>query len=272
MSPAICRAYSGSRCRRGVSIRERTRGCAGTISVPVPVATSTSRRHRFRCWTAKCCASPPPHDRPRTSTGSSKPSRLSIPATTGLNVDRLYGTTGRGEPPTPGTSKRTTVRRGCSASTKGCSTSRLAPMPFISSSGGTSGSVPARTETRSARPPAVMVCTFSAGRPAGLVLADIGTRRLSQHLELTAEVLRRGDLLPGPLAQPGGEVRPPRALDRLRPRQPLLRVGRRGVGDLEGRLRVARRVDQRRDVPVGGEDEAGVAAEQLRGAVAGLPR
>jgi hypothetical protein len=78
-----------------------------------------------------------------------------MPATTGLNVDRLYGTTGRGEPPTPGTSNRTTLRRGSSASTKGCSTSRLAPMPFMSSNGGTDGSVPGRTETRRVRRPTV---------------------------------------------------------------------------------------------------------------------
>src|SRR3954468_11366992 len=227
MSPAIDRAYSGSRCRRGVSIRASTRGCAGTISEPVPVAASTSRRTLRRCWTAKCWASPPPQEKPRTSTASTCPSWSSSRATTGENVASTYGTTGRGEPPTPGTSKRITVRRGCTASTKGCSTSRLAPIPLSSSSGGVPGSLPSRTETLSTRPPAVTVRTVSrGGRGTRLLVEDIGPRCLAEHPEVAPELLRRRDLLPGPLAQPGHVVRPPRALGRLRLRQPLARIGR----------------------------------------------
>src|SRR5215207_7976719 len=245
------------------------------MSVPVAVAASTSLRQRLRCWTAKCCASPPPHERPRTSTGPSKPSRVSTRATTALKVARLYGTTGRGEPPTPGTSKRITVRRRSSASTNGCSTSRLAPIPFISSSGGASGSVPVRAATRSVRPPAVTERTYSP-RPGasrdGLLVEDICAGRLGQLLELPGQIGRRRDLLAGALAQPGHEVRPPGALHRLGRVQPLLRVRRGLLGHLERGLRVARRVDQRSDVPAGGQHEPAVAAQQLGAAVAGLPR
>src|SRR5580692_8659817 len=60
-------AYPGSRWRRGVSIRTRTRGLPGTISAPAPVATSTRRRTRSGRLIANCCASAPPHEMPRTS-------------------------------------------------------------------------------------------------------------------------------------------------------------------------------------------------------------
>ena len=55
-------ACPGSRWRRGVSMRSRTRGCPGTISAPGPVATSTRRRTRSGRLAANCCASPPPQD------------------------------------------------------------------------------------------------------------------------------------------------------------------------------------------------------------------
>jgi hypothetical protein len=63
-----------------------TRGEAGTITDPVPVAASTSRRHRLRCWTANCWASPPPQEKPSTSTAPGRPSAVSMPATTGAKV------------------------------------------------------------------------------------------------------------------------------------------------------------------------------------------
>ena len=57
----------------------------------------------------------------------------------------------RGEPPTPGTSNRTTSIRGSTSSTNGWSRSRLAPMPLQSTSGGP-GAVPGRTATRTSWP------------------------------------------------------------------------------------------------------------------------
>src|SRR6266567_4162164 len=66
-------------------------------------------------------------------------------------------------------------------------------------------------------------------------------------------------------------VVPPEPL--LRPCVPLpvLRVEAVVVADLIAGLGVAGRVDQRRDVPAGGQHEPGLAAEQLAAAVAGLP-
>ena len=46
-----------------------------------------------------------------------------------------YGPAGGPEPPTPGGSNRMTSTAGSSSRTNGSSTSRLAPMPLISSSG-----------------------------------------------------------------------------------------------------------------------------------------
>src|SRR4051812_44231182 len=100
-----------------------------------------------------------------------------------------------------------TVRRRSSASTKGWSTSRLAPMPFISSSGGTSSSVPGRTDVRSVRPSALIERTRSP-----LLVEDIRARGLLQDLEPAAELGGRRYVVPAPAAEPRGEVRPPGAL------------------------------------------------------------
>src|SRR5215468_5408147 len=148
-------AYPGSRYRRGVSMCRSTRGRAGTMTVPVPVATSTRRRTRPGRHSANCCASPPPHEMPRTS-ARSWPSRSSSPVSSAGSVTRWYGRTGRGDPPMPGRSNRITSRRGSSASTNGWRTSRLAPMPLHSSNGGHAGS-PGRTSTRRTRPRTVSV-------------------------------------------------------------------------------------------------------------------
>src|SRR4051795_13645046 len=168
-----------------------------------------------------------------------------------------------------------TVRRRSSASTNGSRTSRLAPIPFISSSAGTAVSVPGRTDTRSVRPPDVTVRRNSPPPPGddetGLLVEDIGARRVGEFLQLPGP-RRRRDLLPRPLAEPGHEVGPPGALDRLRLLEPLLRVGGGVAGDLEGRLRVSRRVDERGDMAARGQDEPVVPAQKLGGAVAGLPR
>ena len=57
------------------------------------------------------------------------------------------GSTGAGEPPTPGMSKMMTLTSS-SAATNGSTSSRLAPMPLNMSSGG-EASLPRRTATRS---------------------------------------------------------------------------------------------------------------------------
>src|SRR5947209_18922478 len=99
-------------------------------------------------------------------------------------------------------------------------------MPFMRSSGVPSA-VPGRTATRSVRRATVSVRTYSrrpAGGSAGSLVEDIGPRRVGQHLQLAAAQLPgRRDLLAGPLTQPVHIVRPPRALDRLRGAEPLLR-------------------------------------------------
>src|SRR5688572_22717213 len=146
-----------------------------------------------------------------------------------------------------------TVRRGSRASTNGCSTSRLAPMPFISSSGGTESSVPGRTATRTVRPAAVIRRTN--GACGGLLVIDVRAGRIGEHLLVPTERGRCRDLLAGALAQPRQVVRPPGALLRLGRVQPFLRVPGRGLRDLERRPGVARRVHQRRDVTAGREDE-----------------
>ena len=152
MSPAMRRAYAGSRCRRG---REHLRQHPGV------------RRHhqraRRRGGEHQPAAAPPVLDgevlRQPAAPGEAEHVDRLVEAQPGEHAgdDRAEGRPGcRARPAaasrrTPGTSKRITLRRGSRASTKGCSTSRLAPMPFISSSGGRRA-VPGRTETRSVRP------------------------------------------------------------------------------------------------------------------------
>ena len=82
------------------------------MSEPVPVAASTSRRHRAGAATANCWASPPPQERPRTSTSRRSPSRSQHAGRSpGRTSTGRRGRPGVGEPPTPGTSNRMTVRR-----------------------------------------------------------------------------------------------------------------------------------------------------------------
>jgi len=65
---------------------------------------------------------------------------------------KRYGPCGGGEPPTPGGSNLITSTAGSSWSTNGWSSSKLAPMPLISSSGTRWSPLaegrPRRTETR----------------------------------------------------------------------------------------------------------------------------
>ena len=148
-------------------------------------------------------------------------------------------------------------------------------MPFISSSGGTESSVPGRTATRSG-PAGGRDRADVRGRPSR---ARTTCRRHTCRARRPAppgsppSVVGRRDLLARPLAQP----RPCSPATRSpAPSRPAAShsFGSAGVesGHLEGRLRVARRVDQRGDVPAGRQDEPALPAEQLGGAVAGLPR
>src|SRR3954452_5703772 len=193
---------------------------------------------------------------------------------------RWEGTTGAGEPPTPGRSNRMMVRRGSSASTNGWSTSRLAPMPVHSSSGGQSR-VPSRTETRMARPPTVKILIRWGGfwgparrsrpRTRSMVI-DIGSGRVADRRQPAAAQFPGGGLLlAAAIGQPVRVVGPPGSVARLRTTQPLLGVLRGLLGQLVPGLLVARRVDHRGDVPAGGQHEPGAAAEQLGGPVAALP-
>jgi hypothetical protein len=111
-----------------------TDGRAGTISEPVAVETSTSRRHRARWNAAKCCATAPPQEMPSTST-TSTPSSVSMLAISVHSPVNRYGPDGSADPPTPGGSNLMTSQDGSSAWTNGSSSSRLAPIPLISSSG-----------------------------------------------------------------------------------------------------------------------------------------
>ena len=115
-----------------------TEGRAGTISAPVAVATSTRRRHLARWNAAKCCATAPPQETPSTS-ARSWPSSVSRPAISRHSPVKRYGMGVGGEPPTPGGSNLITSTAGSSSATNGSSSSRLAPMPLISSSGGRGG-------------------------------------------------------------------------------------------------------------------------------------
>src|SRR5580692_1518822 len=189
--------------------------------------------------------------------------------------------TGAGEPPIPGMSNRITGRRGSRASTNGWNSSRLAPMPLHSSSGG-QPAAPSRTETRRPRPPTVRVLIRSAGpvapprrrrpsirsrpdrgrsSPVGpgpdvSMVVDIRAGRFADRCQPGAAQFRGcGLLFPAAFGQPARVVRPPGSVAGLRPAQPLLRVFRALLGYLVAGLLVAGRVDHGGDVPAGGQHE-----------------
>src|SRR3984885_4172754 len=203
--------------------------------------------------------------------------------------------TGAGEPPTPGVSKRMTVRRGSSALTNGSNSSRLTPMPLHSSSGGQLD-VPSRTDTRMARPPAFTILIRSAGlarrsrlrtaraRPAPgrsfpaapgwdvSMVIDICSRGVAdRHQPGTAGLVRGRLLVTAALGEPARIVRPPGAVTGLRAPEPFLGIFRGLLRHLESRLLVSRRVDHRGDVPAGGQHEPVAAGQQLGRPVAALP-
>src|ERR1700730_2989615 len=144
-------------------------------------------------------------------------------------------------------SNRTTGRRGSSASTNGWSASRLAPMPWHSSSGAQPG-FPARTETRMARPPTVRILIRSPGpaRRGVSMVTDVGSGRVADRRQPAATGLGRGRLLlAAALGQPARVVRPPGPVAGLGTAQPLLGIFRALLGHLVPGLVVAPLVDSR---------------------------
>src|SRR6266508_122313 len=190
-----------------------------------------------------------------------RPGTISMRVTSHASAGKGYGTGPTGEPPTPGTSKRITSRSGSRASTSGCSTSKLAPMPQHSSSGVRSPS-PGRTSYR-------IFCPWTVRSGIAHVAPGSGLERVQPG---AAERVRRRLPRTAALAQPRGVVRPPGTRLRGRCLEPDVRVRRVLVVGLERRLRVPGRVDHGGDVPAGGQHEPALAAEQLGAAVAGLPR
>src|SRR6478609_11750820 len=90
------------------------------------------------------------------------------------------------------------------------------------------------------------------------VLEDVRAGRLGQRAQAAAaELLRCWRCRAGAFTQPVREVGPPAALLGAGRPQPLLRIARGVLVDLEGRLGVGRRVDQGGDVAAAGEHEAG---------------
>src|SRR5579859_4095055 len=183
-----------------------------------------------------------------------------MPATSAHSPVKRYGPTGGAEPPTPGGSNLITSTAGSSSRTNGSSSSRLAPMPLMSSSGVRRGAAdslrprrPGRTATRSCLPRTATLRTSA--------VMNIGARRGSQDRVGLAAERARALLLPAAaLGQPGRVVRPPAPRHRLRRGEELARVGRIGGRSLERCLLVGRRVDHGGDVPAGGQDELDLAA------------
>ena len=184
---------------------------------PVPVLTRTRRRTKRGDWNAICWASPPPHDSPSTS-AREYPSFRSILTARYALPGNPYGTGPAGDPPTPGTSKRTTSIAGSTASTKGCSTSKPTPMPQHRSKG-TAPSVPGRIRTRRSWPRTLMTRVAST-------VEHIGARRGLESWE--AGGAEQGGclfFLTRAFGQPVGVVGPPATGLRAGCLEPLVRVG-----------------------------------------------
>src|SRR5215470_2264195 len=112
---------------------------------------------------------------------------------------------------------------------------------------------------------------YMAPLPSGV--EDIGAWRIDDRLQAAATEPRRRRLFrAAAVAEPGQQIRPPAALLRPGLLEPFLRIGRVGLAGLVGRLRIRRRIHERRDVTAGGQDEPALSAEQLGAAVAVLPR
>src|SRR6266571_9031910 len=197
---------------------------------------------------------------------------------------------GTGESPVPGTSKRITSIAGSRVSTNCCSTSRLTPIPFSSSSG-VRVPTPGRMATRRRCPVTLMVRVSSCG----LVVSDgmnhlfslkstqrelnmsrlehVGAGcRCSRLILLVAQFLWCGLLLTGALAQPVSPVLPPGARAFLCSSLPVSGISRVAIVDEVGCLRVAWWVQDGLDVATVTQDKLDLASQQLGGRIAALPR
>jgi hypothetical protein len=86
---------------------------------------------------------------------------------------------------------------------------------------------------------------------------DVGARRRSQRPQPAPAQLGRGRLVcPATLGKPGDRIGPPAALAQRGALEPLLGLGGVFLVQLVAGLGIVRRVDQRLDVPAGGQDEA----------------
>src|SRR5882757_10908140 len=190
------------------------------------------------------------------------------------------GTMGEAEPPVPGTSNATVVMptRLASSVRSGSHISMLPPRPISISRGRVLGLVPARTETRTRCPSArtVRTCADSEARVIASARrggCDVAAGRGIEHRVFGIPGgVGRGDPRAGPLLRPPGPGLPPAALRAGCLLEPGVRVRARGPAEPVVRPGVARWVDQAGDVAGVAEHEGGVAADQLRGAVARLPR
>src|SRR6266581_346559 len=269
--------YDGCTYRRGFSNLARTLSRPGTEIAPVEVDTRIKRRHRCGYWWANCWASPPPHEIPSTST-SCCPTASSSCATRRARPRKRTGKRVGGDPPTPGTSKRIVpiffLPTLSSASMKGSNTSRLAPMPLISRSGGPLPSPRCMaTRTRVPLMLIVLVSVAVALRILSLLLVHIRPRCFNQGSIGAVANGWRGRLLGARAGeQPSFPILPPTTTVPGGPSIPGLRINRLlGIGK-KGRLRVAGRVENALDVPTGTQDEFALAAQQPTGAITGLPR
>src|SRR5262249_8447604 len=211
-------------------------------------------------------ASVPPNEMPRTSTWW-KPRTSRARTRRRARPHRRRGSAVAGDPPAPGTSMAM-VSTPSSRARNGANSSSPAPMPLMSSSGRPrpEPSIDTRRRTPSTSTNSTVVILARA-------LVDVATGGAHEGRMGRASRLARGFALgAGAGAQPLGPVRPPRAAVRLARGEPRLRVGDELVVGEVARLGGGRRVDQRLDVSAAAGEENLVAAEELRRAVAGVPR
>src|SRR5258708_37428426 len=187
-----------------------------------------------------------------------------------------YGRSGRGEPPTPGTSKMIAVVL-VSASRNAFASSQLAPIPLTSNSGGPLPS-PYRIAT-SSNWPSIVICRASIsgvapGSPsAGPLVKDVSPRSCSKDGMAFAPQRRgRRNLFARSCLQPIAPVEPPASLALLGRGQECVRAGWIDGSDHEGGLRFGRRVDEALEMAAVRKHEGRPLAHHLRGLVHTLPR
>ena len=152
----------------------------------------------------------------------------------------------------PGGSNLITSVAGSSSRTNGSNSSRLAPMPLISSSGCLGGPPatlrPGRTATRSCRPSTVTLRTSA--------VVNIGSGRSALNRVAGTPERPRAPLPPAAApGQPGRVIWPPAARHRRSRGQEFSRASKVRWGSVERGLRVGRRVDHTSSVPASGQHE-----------------